>query len=262
MRTNIDTGAIIAPVFMLSRSIDLGAKLFSNWRYTMDGAEIPDFVLNQPRYRKAQILLAGPNFGCGSSREGAVWALMRFGIRCVIAPSFGEIFYSNACQNGLLPVTLPEATVHQLAEAMTAALEPVLTVDLNRCVVQPPSGAEISFAIAGDRRLSFLEGLDETSLILRHEDEIDAFQQRARAAQPWLFNARGGSLRAGCDDTRSCLRQPRGAAGARRPGCCANQFSQQAGAHRHSVRGRRLCRHHDAAARRQIERPTRSASDR
>lgn len=190
LRTNIDTGAIIAPVFMLSRSIDLGAKLFSNWRYTMDGAEIPEFVLNQPRYRKAQILLAGPNFGCGSSREGAVWALMRFGIRCVIAPSFGEIFFSNACQNGLLPVTLPEDTVRKLTDAVTAAPEPLLTVDLVRCVVQAPSGEEISFELAADRRMSFLEGLDETSLILRHESEIDAFQQRARQTQPWLFDAR------------------------------------------------------------------------
>jgi 3-isopropylmalate/(R)-2-methylmalate dehydratase small subunit len=192
LRTNIDTGAIIAPVFMLSRSIDLGAKLFSNWRYTLDGAEIPEFVLNQPRYRKAQILLAGPNFGCGSSREGAVWALMRFGIRCVIAPSFGEIFFSNACQNGLLPVTLPEPTVHELADAVIAAPEPVLAVDLVRCAVQPPSGSELTFELPADRRLSFLEGLDETSLILRHEDEIDDFQQRARAAQPWLFDAETG----------------------------------------------------------------------
>jgi 3-isopropylmalate/(R)-2-methylmalate dehydratase small subunit len=190
LRTNIDTGAIIAPVFMLSRSIDLGAKLFSNWRYTMDGTEVPDFVLNQPRYRKTQILLAGPNFGCGSSREGAVWALMRFGIRCVIAPSFGEIFYSNACQNGLLPVTLPEDTVRKLADAVTAAPEPMLTVDLVRGVVQAPSGEEIPFELAADRRMSFLEGLDETSLILRHESEIDAFQQRARASQPWLFDAK------------------------------------------------------------------------
>jgi 3-isopropylmalate/(R)-2-methylmalate dehydratase small subunit len=192
LRTNIDTGAIIAPVFMLSRSIDLGAKLFSNWRYAPDGAEIPEFVLNQPRYRKTQILLAGPNFGCGSSREGAVWALMRFGIRCVIAPSFGEIFHSNACQNGLLPVTLPEATVRKLADMVTVANDPVLTVDLVRCVVQSPSGLEVPFELAADRRMSLLEGLDETSLILRHEDEIDAFQQRARAAQPWLFDATTG----------------------------------------------------------------------
>lgn len=190
MRTNIDTGAIIAPIHMLSRSIDLGAKLFSSWRYSTDGAENPDFVLNRPRYRKTQILVAGPNFGCGSSREGAVWALMRFGIRCVIAPSFGEIFHSNACQNGLLPVTLPLETVQRLADTVSAAPEPIVTVDLHRCMVQPPSGGAIAFELAADRRMSFLEGLDETSLILRHEDEIDAYQQRARDAQPWLFGAK------------------------------------------------------------------------
>ena len=190
IRTNIDTGAIIAPIYMLSRSIDLGAKLFANWRYDAGGAEIPDFVLNQPRYRSACILLAGPNFGCGSSREGAVWALMRFGIRCVIAPSFGEIFYSNACQNGLLPVMLGESQVQALADAVAAAPEPLLTVDLVACRIDPPAGDPVTFALAPDRRAALLEGLDETSLILRHEGDIDAFQARARAQQPWLFDAR------------------------------------------------------------------------
>jgi 3-isopropylmalate/(R)-2-methylmalate dehydratase small subunit len=192
MRTNIDTGAIIAPIYMLSTSIDLGAKLFANWRYDAQGGEVPDFVLNQPRYRAARILVAGPNFGCGSSREGAVWALMRFGIRCVIAPSFGEIFYSNACQNGLLPVTLAESRVQALADAVSAAPEPLLTVDLVACRIEPPAGEPIAFAVAPDRRDALLEGLDETSLILRHEGEIDDFQQRARAGQPWLFGAQSG----------------------------------------------------------------------
>jgi 3-isopropylmalate/(R)-2-methylmalate dehydratase small subunit len=190
MRANIDTGAIIAPIYMLSRSIDLGQKLFSSWRYTSDGAENPDFVLNQPRYRNSQILIAGPNFGCGSSREGAVWALMRFGIRCVIAPGFGEIFFSNACQNGLLPVTLNEAETTRLANAVAAAPEPRVTVDLVRSVVTSPDGEEVSFALAEDRRTSLLEGLDETSLILRHEHEIDGFQARLRAEQPWVFQSK------------------------------------------------------------------------
>jgi 3-isopropylmalate/(R)-2-methylmalate dehydratase small subunit len=187
MRANTDTGAIIAPVYMLSRSIDLGQKLFSNWRYELDGREKADFVLNQPRYRKSEILVAGPNFGCGSSREGAVWALMRFGIRCVIASGFGEIFFSNACQNGLLPVRLTEAECQRIASAIEAAPEPLLTVDLVRCMVALPDGEEIAFTLAEDRRMSLLEGLDETSLILRHENEIDAFQSQLRAAQPWLF---------------------------------------------------------------------------
>jgi 3-isopropylmalate/(R)-2-methylmalate dehydratase small subunit len=190
MRANIDTGAIIAPIYMLSRSIDLGQKLFANWRYDLDGAEQADFVLNQPRYRNSEILIAGPNFGCGSSREGAVWALMRFGIRCVIAPGFGEIFFSNACQNGLLPVTLDEAESRRLADAVTAAPEPIVTADLLRCIVSSPDGAEIPFALAEDRRMSLLEGLDETSLILRHRDDIDAFQARMRADRPWVFSVK------------------------------------------------------------------------
>lgn len=187
MRANIDTGAIIAPVYMLSRSIDLGAKLFANWRFDAQGGEIPDFVLNQPRYRDARILIAGPNFGCGSSREGAVWALMRFGIRCVIAPSFGEIFYSNACQNGLLPVTLADNEVQALADAVSAAPEPQLSVNLVTCRIDPPAGEAIGFTLAPDRRAALLEGLDETTLILRHEGEIDEFQRQARADRPWLF---------------------------------------------------------------------------
>ena len=120
-------------------------------------------MLNQPRYRNSEILIAGPNFGCGSSREGAVWALMRFGIRCVIAPGFGEIFFSNACQNGLLPVTLTEAETRRLADAVAAAPEPSVTVDLLRSIVSSPDGEEISFTLAEDRRMSLLEGLDETS---------------------------------------------------------------------------------------------------
>ena len=190
MRANIDTGAIIAPIYMLSRSIDLGQKLFASWRYHPDGVEKADFVLNQPRYRNSQILIAGPNFGCGSSREGAVWALMRFGIRCVIAPGFGEIFFSNACQNGLLPVKLTEAETRRIADAVAAAPEPRVTIDLVRSIVTSPDGEEISFALAEDRRTSLLEGLDETSLILRHEDEIDAFQARMRADRPWVFPAK------------------------------------------------------------------------
>jgi 3-isopropylmalate/(R)-2-methylmalate dehydratase small subunit len=192
MRANIDTGAIIAPIYMLSRSIDLGQKLFANWRYDLDGGEKADFVLNQPRYRNSEILLAGPNFGCGSSREGAVWALMRFGIRCVIAPSFGEIFFGNACQNGLLPVRLDEMQIRRLADAVTAALEPMVTVDLVHRIVASPEGEEFAFTLAEDRRMALLEGLDETSLILRHEAGIDAFQARLRADQPWVFAVNAG----------------------------------------------------------------------
>jgi 3-isopropylmalate/(R)-2-methylmalate dehydratase small subunit len=187
MRTNIDTGTIIASAWLRSRSFDLGEKLFANWRYQIDGTEKPDFVLNQKRYRRSRILLAGPLFGCGSSREAAVWALVRFGIRCVIAPSFGEIFFDNAFQNGLLPVTLPEATVQALADSVQAAADPALTVDLVRCVVVTPDGGEIPFAVSAERRTALLDGLDETSLVLRYEAEIDAFRAADAAERPWIY---------------------------------------------------------------------------
>jgi 3-isopropylmalate/(R)-2-methylmalate dehydratase small subunit len=191
LQSNIDTGVIIALRFLRARATDLGASLFADWRYTADGAEIPEFVLNRPRYRQSQILIAGPNFGCGSSREAAVWALLRFGIRCVIAPGFGEIFFDNACENGLLPVVLPDAQVAGLAAQIEEAELPRLTVDLERCMITAPDGEEISFAVPGERRTALLEGLDETSLILRHESEIDAFQAQAASARPWLYGRLG-----------------------------------------------------------------------
>lgn len=186
LRANTDTGTIIHSRFMRSQAIDLGEKLFSDWRYNLDGAENKDFILNQPPYRQARILLGGLNFGCGSSREAAVWALLRFGVSCVIAPSFGEIFYDNALQNGLLPIVLPEPLVHALADKLSGLPEPVLTVDLVRCVIVAPDASEIGFAIAADRRAALLEGLDETSLILRYEAEIDQFRAADNAARPWL----------------------------------------------------------------------------
>ena len=148
MPANINTGAIIAPIDRRSRSIDLGQKLFTNWRYGPDGTEIPDFILNQPRFRNSTILIAGPNFGCGSSRERAVWALMRFGIRCVIAPSFGDIFLSNAFQNGLLPVS---STPRRAAGSPCRERggEPIVTVDLERCTVSWPDGADSLHAARG-----------------------------------------------------------------------------------------------------------------
>lgn len=186
LRGNIDTGTLIASRYLRSRSIDLGAMLLGDWRYTLDGMPLADFVLNRAPYAQAKILLAGPNFGCGSSREAAVWALLKFGIRSVIAPSFGEIFYDNAFQNGLLPVEQSEHAVHALAAAVEAAPQPILTVDLERCVIVTPDGGELDFTVADDRRLSMLEGLDETSLVLRHEADIDRFAAADAAARPWL----------------------------------------------------------------------------
>ena len=187
LRANTDTGTIIASRFMRSRSIDLGEKLFSDWRYTMDGAENPDFVLNQEPYRRARILLGGLNFGCGSSREAAVYALMKFGITCVIAPSFGEIFFDNACQNGLLPIELPEAVVHALAESVQRANSAELTVDLLAGRITTQQAETIAFSLAEDRRTALLEGLDETELVLRHSEDIDAFRMSDRQSRPWLY---------------------------------------------------------------------------
>ncbi len=186
LRANIDTGSIIASRFMRSRSIDLGEKLFSDWRYRTDGRENEAFVLNQPRYRKSRILIGGINFGCGSSREAAVKALLRFGIRAVIAPSFGEIFFDNACQNSLLPVVLEEDAVQALAGAVAEAAEPVVSISLVDCTIASPDGRTIPFALAEDRRQALLEGLDETSLVMRYEAEIDRFREEEMRKRPWL----------------------------------------------------------------------------
>lgn len=186
LRTNVDTGSIIASVWLRSRSIDLGAKLFNDWRYDGDGNENPDFVLNRPRYRSCRILLSGPYFGCGSSREGAVWALMRYGIRCVIAPSYGEIFFDNACQNGLLPIVLPEVDVEGIAATLETASLPTMTVNLIERVIIAPDAARYPITIADDRRMALIEGLDETALILRYAGEIEAYRADAAAKRPWL----------------------------------------------------------------------------
>jgi 3-isopropylmalate/(R)-2-methylmalate dehydratase small subunit len=184
---NINTDAITPMIAGRSLSADIGKLLFANWRYHPDGSEIADFVLNQPPYREAKVLIAGANFGCGSSRERAVWALMRFGIRCVIAPSFADIFYDNAFQNGLLPLTLPAAEHAALADAITQAKEPVVTVDLERCVLTSPDGRTIAFTVPAERRVALREGLEEIQVILRMEGDIDAFQSKDRAARPWIY---------------------------------------------------------------------------
>jgi 3-isopropylmalate/(R)-2-methylmalate dehydratase small subunit len=184
---NINTDAITPMIAGRSLSADIGKLLFANWRYRPDGSEITDFVLNQPPYREAKVLIAGANFGCGSSRERAVWALMRFGIRCVIAPSFADIFYDNAFQNGLLPLALPAAEHAALADAVTQAKEPVVTVDLERCVLTGPDGRTIAFTVPAERRVALREGLEEVQVILRMEGDIDVFQGKDRAARPWIY---------------------------------------------------------------------------
>jgi 3-isopropylmalate/(R)-2-methylmalate dehydratase small subunit len=184
---NINTDAMSPMIAGRSLSADIGKLLFANWRYHPDGSEIADFVLNREPFRNAKILLAGANFGCGSSRERAVWALMRFGIRCVIAPSFADIFYDNAFQNGLLPLALPAADHGRLADAVAQTKEPLVTVDLERCTLTGPDGYSIAFALPAERRVALLEGLDEIQVILRMEGEIDAFQAGDRNARPWVY---------------------------------------------------------------------------
>ena len=187
---NINTDAITPMAAGRSTSVDLGALLFMHYRYRPDGSEIPGFVLNRPPFRKSTFIVAGPNFGCGSSRERAVWALMRFGIRAVIAPSFGDIFRDNAYQNGLLPVAVGADECAALATTLERVSEPVVTVDLERCIVAGPEGWTASFTVPAERRTALLEGLDEIDVILRMEREIDTFQRLDRNARSWLYPAR------------------------------------------------------------------------
>jgi 3-isopropylmalate/(R)-2-methylmalate dehydratase small subunit len=187
MLPNINTDAMSPMIAGRSLSADIGALLFANWRYGADGKENPDFILNKPPFRESKVLIAGANFGCGSSRERAVWALMRFGIRCVIAPSFADIFYDNAFQNGLLPLVLPAADCASLADAVTRATEPVVSVDLVQCRLEGPDGRTVAFSVPAERRTALLEGLDEIQVILRMEGDIDAFQTEDRLRRPWIY---------------------------------------------------------------------------
>ena len=184
---NINTDAISPMAAGRSTATDLGAMLFANWRYQLDGSEIADFILNRQPFRDSQIIVAGANFGCGSSRERAVWALMRFGIRCVIAPSFAEIFRENAFQNGLLPVTLGAEDCAQLGTALEHAQEPLVTVDLEQCVVHGLGGWTRPFAVPEERRTALLEGLDEIDVISRMQADIDAFQRADCSERPWIY---------------------------------------------------------------------------
>ena len=190
LRRNIDTDAIIPGKEL--RNVEkggLGDGLFGQWRY-LDGdrKENPDFVLNRPPYRDAVILLADENFGCGSSREGAVWALTGFGIRCVIAPSFAAIFYNSSFKNGLLPVVLSQKAVYAIAGNVEqhGGTEPV-TVDLVNCRVTDPGGQEYGFKLNRLYRQMLLEGLDQIDATLRLRDEIVSFQERDRVSRPWVY---------------------------------------------------------------------------
>jgi len=191
LRANVDTDAIIPSREMKSVSkAGLAAGLFAGWRYTQIGGREPDpdFVLNQPAYADAQVLLAGENFGCGSSREHAVWALLEYGFRAILAPSFSPIFQMNCVRNGIVPVCLPDATIAALAESVAIAPQARrVTVDLVRQVVSGPDGAEHAFAIDTESREMLLEGLDAIDLTLKQRGAIEAFTDSDRALRPWIY---------------------------------------------------------------------------
>ena len=182
LRDNIDTDIIIRVERLAGTSREsMGAVAFEAWRFRPDGTENPEFVLNQPRYRGAPILLAGTNFGCGSSREGAVWAMMGMGLRCVIAESFGDIFFNNCFQNGLLPIVLDHAVIGQIS----ASTGPV-TVDLVQQAVAY-GNARVNFTVEPLRRQALLQGLDDISQTLQHDQAIAEYQAADRLNRPWIW---------------------------------------------------------------------------
>ena len=185
---NVDTDMIIPKQFLKTiQRTGLGRHLFEEMRYTQDGQELPDFVLNKPAYRKAQILVTGQNFGCGSSREHAPWALNDFGIRCVIATSFADIFYNNCFKNGILPIVLPQEDVDKLMDDANRGANAVVTVDLEKQEIRGPDGGIIKFDVDPFRKQCLLNGWDDIGLTLRHADKIRDFEARRRIDQPWLF---------------------------------------------------------------------------
>ncbi|HQY75788.1 MAG TPA: 3-isopropylmalate dehydratase small subunit [Rhodoferax sp.] len=198
-RENVDTDAIIPKQFLKSiRKTGFGQNLFDEWRYLDAGfpgqdptsrKPNPDFVLNQPRYAGASILLARKNFGCGSSREHAPWALDQYGFRAIIAPSYADIFFNNSFKNGLLPIVLSESLVDQLFNEALAFPGYALTIDLERQVIVKPSGDEIPFDVQAFRKYCLLNGFDDIGLTLRHADKIKAFEAQRLAQKPWLAHS-------------------------------------------------------------------------
>jgi 3-isopropylmalate/(R)-2-methylmalate dehydratase small subunit len=196
-RANVDTDAIIPKQFLKSiKRTGFGPYLFDEWRYLDHGEPgmdcsarplNPDFVLNDPRYRSAEILLARANFGCGSSREHAPWALLDYGLRALIAPSFAEIFYNNCFKNGILPVTLEAAVVDRLFREVEAAPGYRLTVDLPNQVIVTPAGERLGFEVDAFRKHCLVNGLDDIGLTLQHVDAIKAYEERRKQEAPWLF---------------------------------------------------------------------------
>jgi len=186
-KANVDTDQIIPARFLKSIArTGFGKNLFANFRRREDGSENPDFVLNQEPYRNAEVLIAFENFGCGSSREHAPWALLDFGIRCVIAPDFADIFHNNSFKNGLLPIRLPREICETLMEDAKLGGNARITVDLERCVVVRANGEEIPFEVDAFRRHCLLNGLDDIGMTMQHTTAIDTYEEKQRSTQPWL----------------------------------------------------------------------------
>jgi 3-isopropylmalate/(R)-2-methylmalate dehydratase small subunit len=183
---NVDTDMIIPKQFLKTiKRTGLGKSLFYELRYDQSGKENPDFVLNKPAYRKAEILVTGENFGCGSSREHAPWALLDFGIRCIIAADFADIFYNNCFQNGVLPIKLSQADVDKLMDDASRGSNATITVDLEKQEIRGPDGGVITFDIDPFRKHCLLNGLDNIALTLEKEKAIAAYEEKAAAARPW-----------------------------------------------------------------------------
>jgi len=184
---NVDTDKIIPADYLKTiKRTGLGVALFSEMRYNDDGSEKPDFVLNQPAYRESQILVAGENFGCGSSREHAPWAILDFGIRCIIPTSFADIFFNNCFKNGILPIVLPQEDVDKLMDDAGRGANAVMSIDLENQEITGPDGVTIPFDVDAFRKHCLLNGLDDISLTLQQDDKISAYEAAQSANQPWL----------------------------------------------------------------------------
>ena len=184
---NIDTDMIIPKQFLKTiHRTGLGKALFDEMRYNTDGSEKPDFVLNKPQYRKAQILVTGDNFGCGSSREHAPWALLDFGIRCIIAPSFADIFYNNCFKNGILPVVVSPEDLDKLMDDAERGANAIISIDLEKQEIKGPDGGTVSFEVDPFRKQCLLNGWDDIGLTMRGEDKIASYEKTQSTQQPWI----------------------------------------------------------------------------
>jgi len=185
---NVDTDMVIPKQYLKTiKRTGLGKGLFSEQRYKDDGSENPDFILNKPAYRNAKILVAGDNFGCGSSREHAPWALLDFGIRCVIAPSFADIFYNNCFKNGILPIAVPKEVCDELMEDAKKGANAVMTIDLAEQTISRPDGEKVHFELDAFRKHCLLNGLDDIGLTEQKDADIATYEQKAQMQRPWQF---------------------------------------------------------------------------